>query len=101
MEGEDEQTLMLRERIIDTKKLLQETKNSQESPALVPNTWELIRHSHTGDETVLAKSVAAFDVASDGSILYTNGSAVYTVDHAGKSTRIMKGKLLEHVMCLK
>jgi hypothetical protein len=100
MEGEDEQTLMLRGRIIDAKKLLQETKESQDSPALVPNTWELIRRTPSGDEAVLAKSVAAFDIAGDGNILYTNGSAVYTVDHAGKSTRIMKGKLLEHVTCL-
>ncbi len=100
IEGDDEQTLMLRGRVIDAKKIMQEAKDSKETPALVPKNWELIRRTQAGDETVLAKSVAAFDIAGDGSILYSNGSAIYTIGHDGKSTRIMKGKFIEQLTCL-
>ena len=100
LNGEDEQTLMLRGRMIDAQKALHEAGQNQEAPALVPNTWELVRRTQDGEEQVLADGVVAFDLTDDDIVVYTNGSAVYEFDTQGKSKRLFKGHLIENVTCL-
>jgi len=99
--GDDEQTLILRGRMIDAAKALREAQKNKEAPSLVPNSWELIRRSSAGEETVLANGVVAFDLASDGTVIYTNGSAVYELDNQAKSRQLLKGNLIENVMLIK
>lgn len=49
------------------------THKAGETPALVPATWELVKRAPDGTETVLAKSVAAFDLTPEGHVVYSNG----------------------------
>jgi len=74
-----------------------------ETPALVPSTWELMRSVSrgAGEHEVLAKGVLSFDVQEDGSIVYSNGSAVFRVGDAGKPILILKGELIEHVVAVR
>jgi hypothetical protein len=99
VEGEDEKTILLRGKIIDAEKALREgTGNDQEAPALVPDSWQLVRRQASGEETILAKRVAAFDLDAEGNLVYTNGSAVYRLDESGQSHRLFKGKLIQDVV---
>jgi hypothetical protein len=101
MTGDDEQTLRLRGRIIDAKKALREAGNKEETPSLVPKTWELVKRSPNGEDGVVAKGVVAFDIGSDETIIYTNGSAIYQIDKSGKSQRLFKDRLIEDIRVLR
>lgn len=72
-------------------------KEDADAPALVPQSWELVRQGMQGVPEVLAKSVLFYDLADDGSVVYTNGSGVYHVSTDGKTQRITKGKMIELV----
>ena len=77
-----------------------------EAPALVPKTWELVRQGLQGTPEVLANSVLSYDLAADGTVVYTNGSGVYKIEGdriknnpptPQKAERITVGKLIELV----
>ncbi|MEL6470014.1 MAG: hypothetical protein AAFQ74_09820 [Cyanobacteria bacterium J06623_4] len=68
-----------------------------DAPALVPKTWELVRQGMQGVPKVLATSVLSYDLAADGSVVYTNGSGVYLIQADGKVERLLVGKLIELV----
>lgn len=98
-EGPDARTLYLRGRRIDVEKALKQAKRKDDTPALVPKTWELVRRSELGEETVIAKHVAAFDVNAEGEIVYTNGTALYQVQ-GSQANLIAKGQLIDSVFLL-
>jgi len=50
---------------------------------------------------VLAKSVVAFDLDSDGHVVYTNGTAVYGLEPDGAPQMLFKGKLIENLVIVK
>ena len=68
-----------------------------EAPALVPKSWELTKKGPTGEPTVVARGVLSFDLAEDGSVVYSNGTGVYVRDPQGKETRICVEKQVEQV----
>jgi len=73
------------------------------TPTLVPRTWELIRCKGNGNskkEEVVAKGVLSFDLYPDGSVLYSNGSAIYRADHSGSVERLAKDALIEQVVAV-
>jgi len=73
------------------------------TPALVPKSWELIRRTHQGsigNEAVLARGVLSFDLYADGSVLYSNGSAIYRADRKGGLERLAKDALIEQVVAV-
>jgi len=54
-----------------------------------------------GATEVIAKSVLSFDIAQDGSVLYTNGSAIHRIGPgSGAGERIAVGKMIEQVAAL-
>jgi hypothetical protein len=71
-----------------------------DAPALVPSSWELVRQAPGGGSSVLARGVLSYDLAEDGSIVYTNGSAIYRLDAGGHSERLLVGDLIEQVAIL-
>jgi hypothetical protein len=93
--------VMLRGRMIDAEKALRESAREKESPSLVPASWELVSHLPSGDECVLAKHVAAFDLDLQGNIVYTNGSAVYPLEGDGGSRFLFKGNLIEDLVIVR
>jgi hypothetical protein len=76
-------------------------KIDAEAPALVPETWALVRQGTQGTPEVLATSVLHYDLAEDGTIVYTNGSAIFMHSANGDRQRIHVGKLIESVSLLK
>ncbi len=54
----------------------------------------------TYDPEVVAKGVLAYDLAPDGSVVYSNGNAIFIRDAAGKTERIHVERLIEQVAVL-
>jgi len=71
-----------------------------EAQAVVPASWELVRQIRGGQVEVVAKNVLAFDVASDGSVLYSDGAAITRVDPTGRLERVLQAELIEQVLAL-
>lgn len=72
-----------------------------EAPDLVPPSWQLVRRSSDGATEVLATSVLSFDIAVDGSVLYSNGSSIRCITPTGsRSERILVGSMIEQVTAL-
>jgi hypothetical protein len=72
----------------------------EETPDLVPSSWELMRRDAAGHETVLAAGVLSYDFLSDGSILYSNGSAIFQRDPSGKVSRLLRAAYIERVVAV-
>ncbi len=99
--AEDEKTLLLRGRMVDVQKSLREAEKEKQAPALVPQSWELLRRAPSGKEEALAKGVLSFDVTPDGTVIYTNGSAIFQLDERGKPQQIGTGHLIEHLIAIR
>ena len=83
-------------------KLVQAQKNrpkDDEAPDLVPKSWELIRRSSGGSEDVVACGVLDFDILPNGTILYTNGSAIFQISN-GKTEKLHSDKMISQVALL-
>lgn len=64
-------------------------KNVSDEPvAWVPKDWQLLRRTPDGEFETLAEGVLAYDAASDGTILYTNGGALYSRSLEGKVEKV-------------
>jgi hypothetical protein len=95
-EGPDARSLMLWGRFIDAEKALRKANQGAQGP-LVPADWQLIRRADTGEEQVLAKNVLAYDLCPDGSVIHTNGTAVFHRAVTGDSRQLCAGKMIERV----
>lgn len=71
-----------------------------EAPDLVPKTWRLMRKGEGEDAEELATSVLSYDLCPDGSVIYTNGTAIYHRGADGKPTRLLTDDLIEQVAVL-
>ncbi len=71
-----------------------------ETPSLVPNTWELVCQKKDSAREVIAKGVLSFDLCPDGSVLYSNGSAVFHRDAQGRTERLAKDAMIEQVVAV-
>lgn len=75
-------------------------EQEDDGEGLVPSSWELVRRGPQGDTEVIAKKVLAYDLASDGSVLYSDGASITRVDDQGATERITKGELIDQVLAL-
>jgi hypothetical protein len=92
-------SMMLWGKIIDAEGALRRLGKNGAAPGLVPSSWQLIRHRN-GIDDVLVKGVLSFDLASDGSIVYTDGSTISRRAADGSITPLAKGKMIEQVTVL-
>jgi hypothetical protein len=67
-------------------------------PSLVPASWQLVCRSPQGEERVRASHVAAFDIAVDGTILFSNGYGVFALDRAGPPEVLLRDRLIADVV---
>ncbi|MDB6166142.1 MAG: hypothetical protein JWQ83_1282 [Lacunisphaera sp.] len=63
---------------------------------LVPKSWELVKRGKSGDETVLANHVVAFDVGPAGEVVYTDGLRVWQAGPAKK--KLHEGHIIQSVV---
>jgi hypothetical protein len=66
--------------------------------SLVPRSWELVSRTSQGQETVLATNVANYDLLADGSIIYSNGRAVFSLGRGGQSSVLLKEDLIGDIV---
>ena len=97
-EGPDARSLMLWGRFIDAEKALRQAKQGSQRP-LVPADWQLVRRGDNGEEQVLAKNVLAYDLCPDGSVVYTNGTAIFHRSITGEPRQLCAAKMIERVTC--
>jgi hypothetical protein len=81
----DIKNILLQGRRIDAEKALRSERPVQGVPSLVPKTWELVSRNRDGAERVLACNVASYDIAVDGTIVYSNGRGVFVLEKDGSS----------------
>ena len=65
-----------------------------------PDDWLLIRRAPGGEDREIAKHVAAYDVAKDGSVLVSDGVTILRIDSSGVRTRVGNGKLVTTIVSL-
>lgn len=61
----------------------------------VPRSWQLVRIRSGQRPETIAEGVLAFDLADDGSILYSTGSAVHHLGSDGRHERLLAGERME------
>jgi hypothetical protein len=69
----------------------------EEGMDLVPKSWQLCRRSSKGESKVLAAGVLAYDIGADGTIVYTNGSALFLLHPDGRKVHVLNEALIEQV----
>jgi len=74
--------------------------SGDEAQDVVPSSWELVRRGRNGDTDVIASNVLTFDLASDGSALYSDGVAISRIGPDGSSERLLQAELIEKVLAL-
>jgi hypothetical protein len=99
MKPQQAQFLTLWGHAIDTKKAMQKNRGDQ-AGALVPKDWELVRRTSSGEEQTLANNVLAYDLAADGSVVFTNGTAVFWQKADGSREKICEQTAVESVVCV-
>jgi hypothetical protein len=95
--GADVKQMMRWDNLIAARDKAKETSDEPES--LVPSSWQLVRQRGMKTET-LAKGVSSYDVAADGSIVYTNGGAIYLLAPDGARTKVCDGQYISHVIAI-
>jgi hypothetical protein len=91
--------MMLWGKLIDADKAMARARSKDDAP-LVPKEWTLVRSAPDGTETDVAQNVAAFDLAPDGSVVYSTGSSIYHLPPGGTPTLVGQGRLIEQVACI-
>jgi hypothetical protein len=96
-EGPSPRHMLLWGKLVDAERAERRAKKG-EPVALVPDDWELVHQRPEGGEEVISGGVVSYDVCADGSVVYTNGTAVYHREANGRKGQLCEGKLIEHVV---
>ena len=94
----DLKNILVKGKRLDAEAALRSHARLNGVPSLVPSSWQLIRRSPEGREHVLAKNVASFDFAWDGTILFSNGYGVFALDTANRPRILLKDKLITDII---
>ena len=94
----DIKQIILKGRQIDAEKALRTENAINGVASLVPRSWELVSRTPQGQETVLATNVASYDLLADGSIIYSNGRAVFTLGRASQSSLLLQADLIDDIV---
>ena len=92
--------LMLYGQAVDTRLAMKKGAGTDGHAPLVPKEWELVRRASSGEETVLARNVLGFDVSPGGTVIYTDGSAVFHLQRTDEALKVADGDLIERVLVL-
>ncbi|MDO8543861.1 MAG: hypothetical protein Q7S40_25745 [Opitutaceae bacterium] len=66
----------------------------------MPDSWELVRRAADGSEKIMGRGVLGYDVTPDGSIIYTDGRAVYRCVPDGKPEKLLEHFPIEKIVAL-
>jgi len=77
-----------------------EQSTEEEGADMVPSSWQLARRTPNGNEEVLARGVLAYDLATDGTIVYSNGNGHFPAASGRRKEQILKERMIEQVTVL-
>jgi hypothetical protein len=77
-----------------------QTGEDGEPMDLVPKSWQLLRKRPGSTAVVVAKGVLAYDVAEDGTVVYSNGNAIFQVSPDGRKECLTRSQMIEQVAIL-
>lgn len=99
-EGADIRQMMVWGNLIDADEAAKaKYRDTGEVPGLVPSTWQLVCEIK-GQREVLAKGVLSYNLCSNGSIVYTNGNAIYHREADGKCEKLHVDDGIEQVIVM-
>lgn len=70
------------------------------SESLVPSDWQLISRDANGSERVIADRVVNYDLAPDGSVVYSTGRRVWQIAPGGEKQEVASGRMISKVAAL-
>ena len=73
-------------------------KSGDDAPGLVPDSWELCHIKTGGAPEVIAKGVLSFDLAPNGSLIYSNGSTICRRSASGEISRLHQDIMIQQVV---
>ncbi len=94
----DIKDIILKGKRIDAEKALRKEAPVAGIASLVPSSWQLVRRDRQGNDKILANNVASYDLGPDGSIVFSNGRAVFRCQDDGRATLVLKGDLVAEVI---
>lgn len=94
------QDLLIWGNVIDTGAEAEKNRRfgDEDSPALVPRSWQLICQRPEGEVQVIGEGVISYDVDADSGVIYTNGSAIYATHPGGVPKRLLRDRPIEQVV---
>jgi len=96
----DKPFLMLYGQAVDTRRAMEKGAGKDADRPLVPKEWELVSKTKTGQETVIAQNVLAFDVTTAGDIVYSDGRTIFHIRDGRKPQKIGSGDVIQKVVIL-
>ncbi len=79
--------------LIDVEDAARTHRGPDGTSSLVPRTWELVKRTAEGQETVLERGISSFAVAADGTVVCTDG---FTVRRLGDAPAVLhRGTVIE------
>ena len=76
-------------------------KEMAEEPVKTPSSWLLMRQGPHGAAETIADGVLAYELADDGSVIYSNGVDVYRISATGKpAAKILAGVGIDRIAAL-
>ena len=94
----DLKDILLKGKRFDAEAALRSGAKLSGVPSLVPASWQLVCRNQQGVEKVLASHVASFDIAADGTILFTNGYGAFALDGSNPPLVLLQDKLIGDVI---
>ncbi len=91
----DLKEIILQGKRIKATQALQQGNFAHGIPSLVPASWQLVRRSRSGQESVLAHHVSAFRLNPAGQILYANGKAIFLLEQNGRTSLVLQTELVQ------
>jgi hypothetical protein len=69
-------------------------------PGIIPKSWQLIKISSFGEETVIKSGVLDFSVTDSGSFIISNGNHITELLPSGEEIHICKAKMAHSIVTL-
>ena len=78
----------------------QKNQDGTDSSAYVPRSWKLYRKAPGQEPVEIASSVLCFDLAQDGTVIYSDGGVIRAVSPNGEKTKLVEDARIEQVVAL-
>lgn len=91
--------LLLHGNLVDAHKAIEASKKRGDAvPALVPASWKLVKITPDGEESEIEESVLAFNLSKEGTLIYSNGSAIFEKKEGEKRNLLRKEQYVQRIV---